>query len=653
MEQDIFSENTFKVNNNFWNRYFKIIKEKVIIYQWNILNDKVEDAAPSHAIDNYRIAAGLIKGNFYGEVFQDSDLAKWLEAVGNVLMLKRDEDLEEKADSLIDIIEKAQQPDGYLNTYFIVMEPDKKWTNTLECHELYCAGHFIEAAVAYYKATKKEKVLRIAIKLANHIYDVFGPEENKIHGYPGHQEIELALIKLYDLTKDIKYFDLAKYFIDIRGTNNFFEEEFEKRDWISFWGKNKIKDPNRMYNQFSYKNYNQFHLPVREQDFATGHAVRAVYMYTAMADIAARTKDEELGNACKALWNDIVNKKMYITGGIGSTHMGEAFTTAYDLPNDTIYAETCASIGLMFFANRMLDLEINSTYGDTIERALYNTVLGGINFEGDRFFYVNPLWITPATSDGNSDRHHVKSIRQKWFTCACCPPNIARTIPSIDQYAYSTDGNTMYNHLYLGSEGEIKLDSGNLSFKEETNYPWENQILFTVSANTDTPLTLAFRIPGWCKKYKVLVNNEEIFFAKNDNGYIYIERDFSQETKILLELDMPPVLMESNARVSYNSGRVAITRGPLVYAIEEIDNGKYLDQITLNSKSELSVETSDLFDGCIIINGKGYKNKNMNVSNELYTPYNSTMEEVSIKAIPYYLWNNRGSGEMQVWIRAN
>ena len=383
------------IRNSFWNRYIDLVKNMVIPYQWDILNDRREDAEPSHAIDNLRIAGGKMKGHFYGQVFQDSDVYKWLEAVGNILMLERDPELEEKADAVIDLIAEAQEEDGYLDTYFSIEEPDKKWTNVLECHELYCAGHFIESAVSYYRATGKEKILQIAYKLADYLDRVFGPEEGKLHGYPGHQEIEIALLKLYDLSGNEKYLNLAGYFINTRGTNHFFEEEFEKRDHVSFWEKARTPEPNRYYNQYPYNYYNQFQSPVRLQKKAVGHAVRAVYMYTAMADLAGKTGDKELFAACRTIWDNIVKKQMYITGGIGATNSGEAFTNDYDLPNDTNYSETCASIGLIFFAQRMLMSETDSVYGDVIEQALYNTVLGGMNYEGNRFFYVNPLESVP------------------------------------------------------------------------------------------------------------------------------------------------------------------------------------------------------------------------------------------------------------------
>lgn len=648
----LLNQNECKMDSPFWDYYVKLIKEKVIPYQWDILNDRVEDSEPSHAIDNFCIAAHQKEGRFFGQVFQDSDVYKWLEAVGNILLLERDEELEKKADSVIDMIEAAQEEDGYLDTYFSIEEPDKKWTDLLECHELYCAGHFIESAVAYYRGTGKRKILDIACRLANHLCRTFGPEEGKNHGYPGHQEIELALIKLCDVTGNQNYLELAKYFINQRGTDDFFEQEFEKRGKISFWNKAVQAEPNITYNQFFYKNYNQFHEPVRNQSEPTGHAVRAVYMYTAMADIAARTQEESLLQACKTLWKNIVNKQMYITGGIGSTHSGEAFTVPYDLPNDTNYSETCASIGLMFFAQRMLKAEVNRSYADVMEQALYNTVLGGMNREGNRFFYVNPLCVVPEACTGNPERFHVKPERQKWFACACCPPNIARTLPDLWEYLYMVEQDTAYAHLFMGNQAKIQLESGVLSVSQTTEYPWNGKIHFQVSADTTQPLTLAIRIPTWSKTYTLKENGKEIVAEMQENGYVYVQRDFHAGVGLDLELDMRPRFVQSNRKVHYNAGKVAIIRGPLVYCIEEADNGKYLAEISIDPKQALTEQESEDFGKCVLIDGKGVRRENKTGEESLYALYETEEVPVNIKAVPYFLWNNRGKGEMQVWINA-
>lgn len=640
-----------KIKDTFWSRYIKLVREKVIPYQWEILNDRVEGSEPSHAIDNFRIAAGHMEGSFYGEIFQDSDVYKWLEAAGNSLMLGRDEELEAQADSVIDMIAEAQDENGYLDTYFMLEAPEKKWTNVLECHELYCAGHFIEGAVSYYLATKKEKVFQVAVKLADHIYEVFGAGEGKLHGYPGHQEIEIALLKLYDVTDSKKYLELAQYFIDTRGTNRFFEEEFEKRGRICQWTKAQVSEPNRVYNQFPYSYYNQFHLPVREQKKAVGHAVRGVYMYTAMADLASRTGDPELFAACRAIWDNIVNQQLYITGGIGATHSGEAFTVDYDLPNDTNYSETCASIGLMFFAQKMLKNQIDRVYGDVMEQTLYNTILGGMNYEGDRFFYVNPLQVVPETCLGNTERNHVKPVRQKWFACACCPPNIARTIAGLWQYIYTASEDTAYVHLYMGSEAELQLKNGRLKITQTTGYPWNGTIVLDVESDTAAEKTIALRIPSWCEDvYSLTVNGEKRTERPEACGYIFLTGDWSQGGRIVLELDMTPRLMKANKKVHYDAGRAAIQRGPVVYCLEEADNGKYLNQLILDSTAPLKEQEVQEFGNSILLKGRGWRQIN-EMGDRLYSRYAVTEEETEITAVPYFLWNNRGAGEMQVWMR--
>jgi DUF1680 family protein len=402
-----------RIQDEFWTPFQKLVKNVVVPYQQAVLEDKIEGVEKSGAIQNFRIAAGLAEGDFYGMVFQDSDVAKWLEAVAYSLELEPNTELEAYADEIIEIIGKAQQPDGYLNTYFTIKDPDRRWQNLQECHELYCAGHMIEAAVAYYEATGKKKFLTIVQRMADHICNRFGPDKHR--GIPGHQEIELALLKLYRATGEGRYRDLAGYFLDERGTEpNFFAEESEKRQWNHFG----IDPEDRLYAQN--------HAPVREQNTAEGHSVRAMYMYTAMADYAAETGDAAMANACRALFNNVANKRMFITGGIGSTVEGEAFSIDYDLPNDITYNETCASVGLVFFTRKMLDLEPDANYADVMEKALYNGVLSGMQLDGKKFFYVNPLEVIPGVSGKLAGYKHVKPVRPGWYACACCPPNVAR-----------------------------------------------------------------------------------------------------------------------------------------------------------------------------------------------------------------------------------
>jgi DUF1680 family protein len=636
-----------KINDAFWSKYVKLVREVMLPYQWDALNDKIEDAAPSHAIKNFKIAAGLEEGEFYGMVFQDSDVAKWLEAVAYSLETHPDSQLESLADGVIDIIEKAQMSDGYLNTYFTVKEPGNRWTNLHECHELYCAGHMIEAAVAYYNATGKRKLLDVVCKLADHINSVFGTEEGKLKGYPGHQVIELALVRLYKVTGEERYLMLVKFFLDERGREPYyFDIEWEKRGRISHWSKGVSQRPNRKYNQS--------HLPVREQTTAEGHAVRAVYMYTGMAEVAAETGDLGLFDACKKIWDNIENKRMYITGGIGSVDSNvEAFSFDYDLPNNTVYAETCASIGLVFFASKMLQIEADIRYADVMERALYNGVISGMSLDGKRFFYVNPLEVWPEASEKNPTRFHVKPVRQKWFGCACCPPNLARLVASLGQYIYTVNDKVVYTHLYIGGESEINMGGDRIKFVQETNYPWDEQVKIKIFTECEKEFAVALRIPGWCRNAKVRVNNVHTDISlKTVNGYAMLERVWKDEDIIELDMDMPVDLIEANPFVKEDAGKVAIQRGPIVYCLEEADNGHNLSALSILEDAKLIEEyEEDLFGGVTVITGEAVRRKNESWDGSLYRIYKKELEPVKFKAVPYAFWGNRKAGEMQVWTR--
>lgn len=621
----------------------KLVRKEVIPYQWKALNDEIPDTDPSNAIENFRIAAGQSKGDFIGMVFQDSDVAKWLEAVAYQLTTDPDEELETLADGVIDLIEKAQGSDGYLNTYFTVAKPDEKWTNLAECHELYCAGHMMEAAVAYYQATGKRKLLDVMIRFAELINDKFGTEENKIKGYPGHQEIELALIKLYNVTEDNKYKELAKYFIDERGqAPSYFDLEWEKRGKTTHW-------PN--FRDMAELDYFQAHKPVREQDVAVGHSVRALYMYSGMADVARETGDNGLVQACRRLWENTTNKQMYITGGVGSSDHGEAFTFDYDLPNDTAYTETCAAIALVFFAQRMFHMEAKSEYIDVLEKALYNGVLSGISEDGKKFFYVNPLEVQPEVCENRNDHKHVKATRQKWFGCACCPPNIARLLASIGEYIYSYSDNELYVNLYADSSANVKINEQEIIIKQKTDYPWDGNVNIAISTDIDLEFALALRIPGWCRDAEVKVNHEDIEFNIEDNGYVYLKRNWVNGDQVELVLNMPVERMYSNPQVRENIGKVAVQRGPVVYCLEEVDNGKNLPAIYLPDDTKLTADyRTDILGGMTIIKGEALKLDQSNWADNLYSTENQQFKAIEITAVPYFAWDNREAGEMIVWL---
>jgi uncharacterized protein len=633
-----------RIQDPFWSDYIELVKNVVVPYQWDALNDRIADAEPSHAIKNFKIAAGEEQGEYHGTVFQDSDVAKWLEAVGYLLSIDRDPELEKIADGVIETIAKAQHTDGYLNTYFTLKEPGKRWTNLCECHELYSAGHMIEGAVAYYKATGKQKILDVVIKFADHIINVFGTDPGKIRGYDGHQEIELALMKLYEVTSNEKYLRLSQFFLEERGKRpHFYDQEAEKRGHTNHWGSPfMIND----------KAYSQAHKPIQEQDKAVGHAVRFVYMCTGMAHLAAETGDREMYESCKRLWDNMVSKQMYITGGIGSQSHGEAFTYDYDLPNDTVYAETCASIGMIFFAQRMLLLEPNSKYADVMERALYNTVLGGMSRDGKSFFYVNPLEVYPQACETNQIYHHVKPVRQRWFGCACCPPNVARLIASLGQYVYTVRENTVYAQLYVGGQAELELNGNRLVLEQESNYPWSGDIKFTIHTDQEIEFTIALRVPDWCDQAEISINGErKPIDGLIVDGYAMLRGTWKTGDQVELVLSMPVARMKGHPLIRQTAGKVALQRGPLVYCLEEADNGPNLHHLVLaDSNLEIAVESS-LIDGMKVIIGEARKQKTENWGESLYKrDAKVETEVVSVKFIPYFAWANRGLGEMRVWV---
>jgi len=634
-----------RFNNGFWNQRIQQVQNEVIPYQWKVLNDQILDVEKSHAIENFRIAAGIVDSKFYGKIFQDSDVAKWLEAVSYSLEYKKNPELENITDEVIDLIAKAQQSDGYLNTYFTVVKPRKKWTNVRDYHELYCAGHMIEAAVAYYQATGKRKLLDVICKLADHIDSIFGPEEGKKKGYPGHPEIELALIKLFKVTKNEKYLKLSKFFVDERGQQpHFFDIEAEER------GGSEKKD----FSLFDHS-YNQSHVPVREQLIAVGHAVRAMYLYCGMTDIAIETSDEELKDKCKRLWENVTKRQMYVTGGIGSSAYNEAFTFDYDLPNDTAYTETCAAIGLIFWAHRMLHLEINGKYADTMERALYNGVLSGISLDGKKYFYVNPLEVWPESCDKRYDKKHIETTRQQWFGCACCPPNIARLIASVGKYVYSKGDNEVYLHLYTDSIAEFNLLNQEVTITQNTNYPWGEEVNISINCEKPIEFTFGIRIPGWCQNAVLSLNGKVMDLDTIlEQGYVKIDRVWSDNDRVNLSLPMPIERIHANPELRNNSGKITIQKGPVIYCLEEVDNGTNLPDIVLPARSELNAEYDEKLLGSVVtITGDALKTDMTLWKEDLYKPidieYNT--KKIRIKAVPYYTWNNRKPGEMLVWIR--
>ena len=618
-------------SDGFVGRYQKLVKNIVIPYQYDILCDNVEGAEKSHVVQNFINAAKVLNGEdggdgFYGMVFQDSDAAKWIEAAAYSLVNFPDAELEKTVDELIKIIGLAQDKDGYLDTFFTIKDKDKRWTNLLEAHELYCAGHMMEAACAYYEATGKDSLLNIMLKNAEHIYKHFITDKNG--GYPGHPEVELALMKMYRISGNNHCLELAEHFINTRGVDaEYFTKEKEKRSW-QVWG-----------NDASNGDYQQSGKPVREQTDATGHAVRAVYLYTGMADLAAETGDSGLYTACRRLWDSVTKRRMYITGGIGSTVIGEAFSVDYDLPPDTAYCETCASIGLMFFASKMLENEVNGEYSDVMEQAFYNTVLAGMQLDGKRFFYVNPLEVVPGISGVSPTHRHDLTSRPNWYACACCPPNAARLINSFGKYAYGENADTAFCHMF--ASGNVKFENG-MKFSCKTNYPYD----FTINYKIEKGGRLAVHIPSWSKNFSVKINGGEISLTP-EKGYIYFTVNDGDEAE--LTLDGTPRLMYASTKIPALTGKAALCVGPLVYCFEGVDNGGDILSLALKKNGKIFTEnfSEDTLCGTVKISAEALRIKD---DGRLYSDTAPNEIPCTAVAVPYYTWGNRGENQMRVWM---
>ncbi|MDE7325210.1 MAG: glycoside hydrolase family 127 protein [Lachnospiraceae bacterium] len=704
---DPLSLRDIKVTDNFWKNEMELVRTKVIPYQWDALNDNVPGAAPSFCMKNYKLAADLNarkranpsyeqpvwttsnfnlvpedinnrEERFYGFLFQDTDFTKWVEAVAYSLTQHPDAALEQLADDAIDVVCAAQLDNGYLDTFYIINDQKKIFSNLRDNHELYCFGHLTEGAVAYYEATGKDKLLKTACRFADYIDSHFGPEEGKCKGYPGHEIAEMALVRLYHATGEERYLNLSRFFIDGRGRQPYyFDSEVDH--------KFTPKPGDAPLRHF----YHQAHLPVREQTEAVGHAVRAVYLYSGMADIARLTGDESLLAACETLWDNIVNKKMYITGGIGSTNHGEAFTYAYDLPNDMAYAETCASIGMVFFARRMLQIKPDARYANVMERELFNGVLSGMALDGKSFFYVNPLEVLPEACHKDERKFHVKPVRQKWFGCACCPPNIARLVSSIASYACTEREDTLFVHLYMGCELKKKVGEKEVSIRIVSGFPYDGKV--TVAVNTDTPvgMTLALRLPDWATECTIngvtttkvalcdgtgdtlegfgnkanisapdailtkIAETTGASFASVSDGYLYLTGTWSGNTDINLDFPMTIRIIAANPSVREDIGKVAVTYGPMVYCLEEADNKNNLHLLRLDCAHPDFKIMPDGILGAPSITANGYREEKAEEGAKLYHVYQPVkLTKCQLTFLPYYMWNNRGEGEMTVWVRS-
>jgi len=623
--------NVVHLNDHFWSYRLETNRKVTIPFDFK----KSEETG---RIGNFEKAAGWETGPFQGIRFDDSDVYKIMEGASYSLSNHPDPALEQYMDNLIEKVAAAQEDDGYLYTTRTINPDkpapsagDKRWSFLNQSHELYNVGHMYEAAVAYYRATGKRKFLDVAIKNADLMVKTFGTD--KQYGYPGHQEIEIGLVKLYRITGKKEYLDLAKYFLDIRG----------------------IEVENAKYPQ-DLNIYWQSHKPVTDQEEAVGHAVRATYMYSGMADVAALTGDRTYVHAIKRIWDNVVSKKLYITGGIGASRKGEAFGDNYELPNATAYNETCAAIGNMLWNHRMFLLEGEAHYMDIFERTLYNGFLSGISLEGNEFFYPNPLEF-----DGETKFNQGMACRKPWFSCSCCPSNVVRFLPSLPEYIYATKGKDIYINLYIGNTAEISTSSNKVKISQETNYPWDGKIKIQISPREKESFSLRIRIPGWSQGHPVpsdLYNfiktpekpvvikvNDIKIDPEFDKGYAIINRKWKKNDVITVNIPMKPRLVTAHKKVEEDINKLAVERGPIVYCAEWKDNHGLTSNLILPKNTSLTAKKiPDLFNGIYVIEGK---------APAVIIDQNETGIETktqNIILIPYYAWAHRGIGEMAVWL---
>ena len=608
------------INDEFWKP--KLEKVATSALQVCIQQTEVETGR----IRNFEKVARGKNEKHEGIYYDDSDVYKALEAIAYSLKNLPDADLEKKADEWIEKIAAAQEPDGYINTYYSLTGLGNRWTD-MDKHEAYCAGHLIEAGVAYFQTTGKRKLLDVGIKMADHMDETF--RQKNVPWVVGHEEIELALVKLYKLTGEEKYLDLSDWFLDQRGRGLGVGAIWDNPNWGP--------------------KYAQDDVPVKEQKEITGHAVRAMYLYTGAADVAVAKRDDGYMNAMKTVWEDVVYRNMYVTGGIGSSGSNEGFSVDYDLPNENAYSETCASVGMVFWNQRMNALEGESKYIDVLERSLYNAALDGLSLNGDRFFYGNPL--------ASSGQH----FRRAWFGTACCPSNISRLVASVGNYIYAKSENTIWVNLFIGSKTKIQMGKVEVPIIMETKYPLEGAVAITMNPDKPTSYALKLRLPGWAKEepvpgglyrfegesttsYQITLNGKQVKYEEK-NGYITIDRKWRKGDKIEYYLPMEVRKVVARKEVVANNDRIALQRGPLIYCVEGSDNQGKAWNILLTENSNFEVfEYKVLNEKVMAIKAQA----------SVLTPASNgsgiISETKTITAIPYYTWANRGQNEMQVWL---
>lgn len=563
--------------------------------------------------------------------FWDSDIAKWLEAASLSLAAHPDPALEADLDMIIERYANLQHPSGYLNSYFLGIDPSRRWANLRDAHELYCVGHLIEAAVAHHAATGKRTFLEVMCRAADHVCAEFGWGRDQRRGYPGHEEIELALVKLAAATGERRYFEQARYFIDARGQQpHYYEIEARLRgdDPRAYWAK-------------TYE-YVQAHVPLREQTTVVGHAVRAMYLYAGATDVAAATGDTGLLAVLEGLWQQLVDTRLFVTGGIGTSGDNEGFTRDYDLPDEDAYAETCAAIGLVFWAQRMLATTGQGQYADMLERALYNGVLSGVGLDGTRFFYENPL--------ASGGQH----AREAWYSCACCPPNIARLLAGLPGLFLGSSDDSVWMHLYAQGRASVPVAAGVLSLSTQSCYPWDGAVGVTVEAAPGAPLALRLRIPGWCVRWRVRVNGAPLESAVLENGYLVLRRVWRAGDRIDLQLGMPVRFTYPHPRIRALAGRVAVERGPLVYCLEGVDQRERdLELLALDTSAGPAAfkphHDHHLLGGVTLLRGPA---RRLGAAGGLYRSRPLSGDVTDATLIPYAVWANRARTEMRVWGRS-
>lgn len=593
------------LKEGFWAERMKKLKEVTIPSQYELLES-------TGRLFNFRRAAGKEAGGFQGLVFNDSDVYKWVEAVGFLLASGFDEKLHSLVEKVVNDICAAQDDDGYLNTFFTFENKAQRWTNLRVMHELYCAGHLMQAAVALRRATGDEKLFNTAVRFANHILRVFGPDGRP--GTPGHPEIEMAMVELYRETGDHRFLKMAKAFIDNRGKG-------------ILGGDVNLID----------------HKPFGQLDEIVGHAVRSLYLNCGATDLYMETGDREIWDTLERLWSNMVKCKMYVTGGVGSRYDGEAFGFNYELPNVQAYAETCAAIANFMWNWRMFLARGEARFVDLMELTLYNGILAGISLDGKEYFYVNPL------ADRGSHR------RQKWFECACCPPNISRLLASLPGYFYSLSENGIWVNLYDQSIASIRFKNETITILQNTEYPWSGEVVITLNLKRDLDFDLNLRIPNWSEKTEVRINGLNVNEDLRPGTYLNLHKTWKDgdEIRILFGIQVRKIFC--NPHVYENLGRVALIRGPIVYCLEGVDN-KDFDVWHLSIPVDTTLEEEWvplLLDGIIVIKGEGYVLDSDWPQDYLYRPLSSSLKTRKVKftAIPYYVWANREPSPMSVWIR--